>query len=96
MGEGQESRPAWEGEVAGLGSFGRRTNKWAGLTCTAPDTLPQQAGGADAVLPLLDVAVGAPGWPATSAAVNAEAARPVPVPGAFSLSRRFFVKTHTK
>ena len=69
-----------------------RTN----MPCPQHTAAPQPAGGADAVLPLLDVVVGAPGWPATSAAVNAEAARPVPVPGAFSLSRRFFVKTHTK
>ena len=66
------------------------------MHCPQHTAALQPAGGADAVLPLLDVDVGAPGWPATSAAVNAEAARPVPVPGAFSLSRRFFVKTHTK
>ena len=41
------------------------------------------------MLPLLDVAVGASGWPTTSAAVNADAARPVPVPGAFSSSRHY-------
>ena len=64
------------------------------MHCPQHTAALQPAGGADAVLPLLDVDVGAPGWPATSAAVNAEAARPVPVPGAFSSSRRFFVKIH--